>query len=296
MFFTQSLNLMHHLFRGGGNIQNPNVYDGYVLKAAYSQEVDVTLEDSDPNDNNSTAKTMVQTVYFAQNFALQDDGKVSFSLPDLLPTTPIFLSLQAPDGTEIWELEIAFSALDTNITALWVANPLLYGALGIDPNAQSEMKRLRGKAVDLTGAEKVANRQVIIWGKFVGSTIWQAVMICTTDADGNFFGDYPLGKFDEGAATVSGTNAETEANALPISLETHPVDATAKAFPHFVLLVLSEVNACEDDCDCNGVKVPRCPDTTDLHDNASVYSQDIGGACTNFTVPNRSLEEFTYYM
>ena len=50
----------------------------------------------------------------------------------------------------------------------------------------------------------------------------------------------------------------------------------------------------EDDCNCD-LAPPRLPDSTELAENGDVYSTDLGAGCEDFTVPNRTLEEFDFF-
>lgn len=228
---------------------------------------------------------------------LQPNGSFTFVLPvACLSTEAIDLQLRAPDGTEIWSLSSSRQTLGGSNFWDWVANPLIYAQLSFNATAQGEMIRLRGKVIDLQGIHEVSHRQVIIWGQRTGQNTLQPVSLAETDGYGNFFCEYPIGHFDAGKATISGTSSSDLVNPLPIELVADTNNSAFKIFPTFVFLVVTEVKEMPEDCDCHGSNVPRCPDASDLHDNANTYSQDIGGSCVNMTMPNRSLEEFSFFM
>ena len=69
----------------------------------------------------------------------------------------------------------------------------------------------------------------------------------------------------------------------------HPADV-----PLYVVVAAEPAEGAEGDCGCNDQGAPRLPDQEDLVGNPGAYSQDIGLNCVNFTVPNRTLEEFAY--
>ncbi|HLO55504.1 MAG TPA: hypothetical protein VK169_14515 [Saprospiraceae bacterium] len=50
----------------------------------------------------------------------------------------------------------------------------------------------------------------------------------------------------------------------------------------------------KDDCGCHK-KTDRLPSQSDFGKSDDKYSQDLGGQCVNFTVPNRTIDEFSFY-
>ena len=159
-------------------------------------------------------------------------------------------------------------------------------------------RRLRGKVVDEAGKVDVRNRQVILWGK-QGDAELRPIVVEHTDAMGNFSTAWPDLLLDSAVATVEGSHNVAPAHGVPIALDPH-VDAKGKpdggTLPTFlyVVVVAEPAEGAEGDCGCNDQGAPRLPDQEDLVGNPGAYSQDIGLNCVNFTVPNRTLEEFAY--
>ena len=63
------------------------------------------------------------------------------------------------------------------------------------------------------------------------------------------------------------------------------------------MLVVKAVNESKDpSCPECESSTPRLPDSEDLVESEGTYSEDVGGGkCINFTVPNRTLEEHSFY-
>lgn len=155
------------------------------------------------------------------------------------------------------------------------------------------IKKLKGKVVDKNGNIKIRNNQIIIYGvPILGNQNSKPSIIgvCMTDSEGNFSIPYPVGQFKSVTIVVSIKPDEIKDIILNENNE----------FPDFVWIVLETLpdkmtQNDHDDCACKGSVTPSLPDMEDLLEN-SAYSQDIGGACINFTTPNRALEEFNYFM
>lgn len=150
--------------------------------------------------------------------------------------------------------------------------------------------RLRGKVADLAARIIPRNVQVVFFGKTADAAKAEPVSLTQTDSYGNFSTEYPRGTYTAVYAVVSSSPDEK----IPVTLQPDG------AMPEFMLLIMQELDRFSsqdehDDCAChsNGT-VPRLPDEEDLIGSDS-YTQDIGGACVNFTTPNRALEEFKYY-
>jgi hypothetical protein len=156
-------------------------------------------------------------------------------------------------------------------------------------------RKLRGRVVDKSAKVNIRNNQVILYAEEKSGDDQQTenkkkvVGVCMTDGQGNFSVTYPVGMFAAAYAVVSIKPDEIKEIVLNPQGE----------FPDFVWLILESLpeemtQEEHDDCACKAV-TPTLPDMEELLEN-SAYAQDIGGSCTNFTTPNRALEEFTYKM
>jgi hypothetical protein len=152
-------------------------------------------------------------------------------------------------------------------------------------NIAGSILKVKGRVVDETAKIKISNVQLIIFAKKSLEGSAEVISIITTDSQGNFSFNKP----EDDYKSAYGVLSISPEKQLEIILN---VDGT---FQDFIWLVLKDVAATieVDDCDCHK-PVTRLPDMEDLLNDPS-YAQDIGGACTNFTTPNRALEEFTYH-
>lgn len=64
--------------------------------------------------------------------------------------------------------------------------------------------------------------------------------------------------------------------------------------PDKIILTVPRADPSDEDCDCDLVP-PRLPDAAELAENSDVFSTDLGAGCEDFTIPNRTLEEFDFY-
>jgi hypothetical protein len=234
----------------------------------------------------------------ASSQTLEDASSFEFALPDReqLKDEPVQVEARYPDGRAGVGASFTLDKLrEAIVLELAAPQPMVLTADGRGVAAQPE--KLKGKVVDALGAGKISNRQVILWGKN-GTTAMRPVFITSTDSQGNFGGERPKEKFDAVVATVAGTRNGKLDLALPVELVEREDAGSPGRLPAFIYLVV-DVDATsqgdDEDCDCAGGSVPRLPDQADLVGD-STYSQDIGQSCVNFTVPNRTLEEFVYTM
>ena len=159
-------------------------------------------------------------------------------------------------------------------------------------------RRLRGKVVDVAGKVDLRNRQVILWGKR-GESELRPIVVETTDSMSNFSAPWPDVVLDSAVATVEGTQHVDPSHGVPIALDFRQNpggDENGGTLPTFVYVVVvaEPAEGAEADCACEDQSTPRLPDQEDLVGNPGAYSQDIGLDCVNLTVPNRTLEEFSF--
>lgn len=225
---------------------------------------------------------------------LNDGNGFSFELPPTqrLLDIEIPIDVKYPSGEIARTASFTIVALAQPVVLIIAApqTPVLTAAAG----AQAELtQKLKGKVVDLRGAVQLGKRQVILWGRSAAGA-QTPLLVATTDSAGNFSGKWPPDLLEAAAATVAGTGAAAQEAAVPLSLVDAAPPAQGRQLPKFVYIVVEAGPATDDDCECHDRDAPRQPDAEDLVLNSNAYSQDIGGGCVNFTVPNRTLEEFTY--
>jgi hypothetical protein len=225
-----------------------------------------------------------------------DGNTFRLDLPDReeLGTADVRVAAKQPDGQVADTADVPVAELDEAVVlTVDPVRPVVLADGGAPP-----ARRLRGKVVDVAGKVDLRNRQVILWGKR-GESELRPIVVETTDAMSNFSTPWPDDVLDSAVATVEGTHHVDPAHGVPIALDLR-LDATGEedggTLPTFVYVIVTAEPAegAEDDCACHDQGTPRLPDQEDLVRNPGAYSQDIGLNCVNLTVPNRTLEEFSY--
>lgn len=195
----------------------------------------------------------------------------------------IWLNIFSPEG------ELAFSRLYTteelkaDIVIELDVREYHKVILG-DPQLGRRLK-IRGLVLDKKARVKICNKMVHLWGKPTGQAEYKIVAKAKTDREGYFFADFPREKFDEAYAVIGIVNDDP----IVIKLQNNE-------FPKRLVLPKDIPDDFEDkECICDA-DVPRIPDVCDLINSPSAYSKDVGGGkCVEFTQPNRTIEEYSYY-
>jgi len=167
--------------------------------------------------------------------------------------------------------------------------------------------KTKGKVVDVTGKTVIKNAQLLF---FITNNDNQEkgtpFLLVKTNGNGDFTADYPQKNFDSANSVYVIVSLQPDKK-IEIKLNEIIIDdnkAKSKSIfriPEFIYIVLYDLvnlnkeSHEKDDCNCKSKSsTSRLPDHSDLLADNS-YSQDIGTGCVNFTTPNRSLEEFSYY-
>ncbi len=247
---------------------------------------------------------------------IDNNGNASIDLPDLVfgasessedePNVNLFavtISVIAPNGSLLLRqdfntqnntiLNISNSSFISSDSVVMPVPPVNQVDLSNIPSTPPATLRIKGKAVDLQGQRAIKNQQVILWETFPDDATKPAkvIQIAFTDNQGNFTCDVPNKEF----TTVDATVALAPTQRIPVSLKVSEKVEENGRIEDFIYLVLSNLPSLsgeEEDCSCHDV-TPYLPNAEELVSDQ--YSQDIGGSCTNFTKPNRVLEEFDYY-
>jgi Papain-like cysteine protease AvrRpt2 len=203
------------------------------------------------------------------------------------------LGVKGVNGSVLWFKE--FSPNETSLDKIAIRVPLmrpntLNSSTGNQPTG-GVGKKLRGQVIQTGKAHSLNALTVLIQAQKEGDAVSRIVGSAQTDANGNFFLNYPYGNYKKAEAIVSlvpdsPTDIEIRAN--------KPEESIADDFLYLLIdLPESEVST-EDDCDCHTPKkAKRLPDQTDLIESDG-YTQDMGGGCINLSTPNRTLREYDY--
>lgn len=202
---------------------------------------------------------------------------------------PVNIVVSAPDGTEVEQkempLERALKPLNIKIKTI----PKYDVQTSNDPTLGQRF-RVNGQVIEERGRKIPSGLPIVIWGipkiDDQEKVPQRPLIISETQSDGIFAGNWVSDELRQAFGIVSGGES------IPI-----PLDETGR-LPKQILLVinLDEIDINEDSnesCSCDEAP-PRAPDPIDLTTNPAAFSQDLGGGCIDLTVPNRTLEEFTY--
>jgi hypothetical protein len=213
------------------------------------------------------------------------DGVFALALPDLDKLkNSLLLKVVAADGEVLITREFLLDEVESGIKIQVTAKPFFELGQSDDPYLGKKSK-LTGRVLDLDGKRQISNKQVILLARKADAAEDLTVVLATqTDRQGYFSAEYPREEYIEAYGLVLiGTNEH-----IPIQLQ-------AGQFPKNVILAIKAPEEAPDEHDCAcEEEVPRTPDSDELSNGT--YSTDLGGGkCVNFTVPNRTLEEFSFY-
>lgn len=259
----------------------PADYTGYYLIVSYDYSI----------GSNST--------FNSERVVCDDQGKSRFFIPSSsIVDNLIRIVVYSPDGLEIHNKlyttnallpDAATSNIDDTSPELLITVPPHSPILTV-AGAQPTKGKIKGKVIDILGQKVPANLQVILWAtedanQSFSTNNFIPIYSGFTDKSGYFSGSYDLANYTACYATINSNLAKP----IVVALDNH-------LLPEHVLLAIELAKTEEDkkDCDCVSGTVSHLPDHEDLTDGTGSYSQDLGGQCVNFTIPNRTLEEFEF--
>lgn len=256
-------------------------YTGHFLKVSYTQDISG------------------HSIFSKDRTDVEPNGDFRFYVPkkELLSNDLVIVEVYAPDGEMLGRQSYTHGALKTSEIPIGSEDKSEPLEIEVNPKiitfnhsspAEKATKKLSGRVIDISGDGKTAGLQVLIMVSDDASLEFDlekfnAVFSSTTDGNGYFYGQVTNKSVQQAFGVVAGN-------------EDHPIPIPLKddKLPKQILLVadLSTLSE-EDGCGC-GETVPGLPDNDDLV-NSNAFSQDIGGKCVDFTIPNRTLEEFSFY-
>jgi hypothetical protein len=200
------------------------------------------------------------------------------------PKGPIDLLVSAPNGVIVGRLEVEPEAIAKPVEiSIRTAAPFTIDESGLP--GLGERLRVRGRVIDESGKSVPAGLPVVIWAVDRAASPPPAprpLLIAETHGNGAFGGDWPPDIVAEAFGRVNG--------GPPIPV---PLDADSRIVRD-ILLVTRIAEGEKGECDCLAA-TPRAPDATDLTSSPETFSQDLGGGCVDLTMPNRTLEEVSYF-
>ena len=264
-------------------------WHGHRVQALFSEQLELAPATAG-SGTTATATSTATWIPAVRSAEVGQDGTFKLELPDKTKMQgPVALEVLGPSGAVLGYHSYSVDALSAVLELN--ANPQpAFLITPTDPNA-GRTPKLAGRVVDKAARHKASNLQVVLYGAPKPPTATapqlppRPLLVAKTDANGYFFGDYPQGKFNQ-AYGIVGIGSGQKA----------PISLTGDAFPREVILVVDvPAPAAHDDCTCHD-DVPRAPSPQDLVNSPETYSTDLGGGkCVSITVPNRALEEFSFY-
>lgn len=254
-------------------------YLGHFLKVSYIQEI----------SGNS--------IYSKDRIDVERDGAFRFFLPkqDLLGGESVTIAVFAPDGEQLGTQIYSFGSLNAAIRSENTEDDTQPLILQVNPkviqfNESSPVldayRKVVGKVIDISGEQKAVGVQIVIMASddpnaALDSQSYQPIFSAQTDREGYFFGRVDNKTYELAYGLIAGL----EDAPIPVTLDN-------KNIPKDLILV-ADLSDLPDEAS-SGVGTPILPDADDLVRSPS-FSQDIGGKCVDFTIPNRTLEEFSFY-
>ena len=255
-----------------------NEYLGHFLKVSYVHELAAT------------------SVFRKDRIDVSESGLFRFFIPgkDELSDQSVSIAVFAPDGEQLGEQTYTYGSLKAEEIPSNLPDNSAGLEINIDPK-KIEIKttkiieryyKVSGRLVDVSGMNKSAGAQIVIMASNdpmaePGASSFQPVFSSQTNAGGYFYGRVENKDIESAYGLVAGIKD----NPIAIQLQSKKIPEN--------LIMATDLSDLSDDANVAG-KTPNLPDGADLARDP-FFSQDIGGKCVDFTVPNRTLEEFSFY-
>lgn len=239
-----------------------------------------------------TGQNTQANVFGKDRVDLEEGGEFRFFLPEkeFIYEQNVTIEVFAPDGEFIGKVRTSYGSLHDSGTSSSVKDETAAYIIELNPKIITPdkpdtktkfYKKISGKLIDSSAQKDITGLQIIIMAKAVDSDKHEAVLSAQLDRSGYFYSQEEKHKlYDDAYAFIAGLDTEQ----IPISLE----DA---ALPKNIILVADLSGLVEEDIKKSMASLPNSNDLV----NSSAFSQDLGGACIDFTVPNRSLEEHNFF-
>ena len=233
------------------------------------------------------------SVFSKDRVDVAPDGGFRFFLPksDQLYDQLIIIEVHAPDGEEIGRQRYTYGSLKAAATPPNADDNSGEFIIKIDPKviefnsespAMTQELKYTGRVIDLSATKNVGGINVIIMVSMADDE-YQPLFTAATDRDGYFFSSQQQESYEQAYGIVAGNANEP----IPLHLDDEG------QLPRNIILAADLSLSDLPEADSSSA-LPGSPDQIDLT-TSSAFSQDLGGKCVDFTVPNRTLEEFSYY-
>jgi len=256
------------------------VYMGHYLIVSYLQ-IFKTGESSEEN------------VFSKDRIEVGEEGRFRFFLPEkeYIYDRNVTIEVYSPDGEFLGKERTSYGNLNSSGLSA-SQDDSTDGVYSIEinpkiitvekPDAKIKFyKKISGKLIDSSAQKDMIGLQIIVMTKRDNSDKYEALFSSTLDSSGYFYSQLEKHQvYTDAYAFIAGLDTEQ----IPIFLE-------EGEFPKNIILVADLSNLVEEEIKKS---VGSLPNSSDLV-NSSAFSQDLGGGCVDFTVPNRSLEEHSFF-
>ena len=254
-------------------------YNGHFLKVSYTQDISH------------------QPVFSKDRVEVEDDGHFRFFMPaaDEVQNRQVKIEVYAPDGEMLGQQVLSYGSLNASEIPETSADQSGALIISVDPRvivfnetspANAISKKISGTLINTSGERAASGLQVVFMASSdpnadFDSDSFIPVFSAVTNQDGYFYGEIDNKPHQQAYAIIAGLQDQ------PVSIHLE-----SRKFPDQIIL-LADLSQLPQDLLQSSVTPPR-PDASDLV-NSSAFSQDLGGKCVDFTIPNRTLEEFSFY-
>lgn len=228
------------------------------------------------------------------------DGEFVFDLPvDETITGISEFIVRSPSGVRLAILEK--EKLESLEIPVDPATPVDLGDATVLTAPAVTLRPLRVGLHDNIDPLRQANRLVLLWGKrhvaeadAIDSAQPLEILLAAdqTDSSGHVRLEVPVMALTDPQIEVLGDESGTGRTKLVLTADgllPESVDIPVSLSP-------VESAATDTDCECDMSTPPRAPDHNDLLASDGVFAQDMnGGRCVKLSVPNRTLEEYSFY-
>jgi hypothetical protein len=268
---------------------------GYRVEALYGllQRVATDTEREFSFAESSVADTQPATVAVpASTWSLCNAaGDFDLMLPpsdDIVSETLVF-KVHSLSGEFIRDRKVGKSAVPETVVIKVPPPP----AIAIDTAAPAPRSsyRIQGRIIERNGAALPPALRVVLSGAPEGANDdepLQPVLVATADKSGYFYAVAPNVTFDRVVASVAGVPGDIGVQLIESRIP--------QRLPILIDLTTSDVKAKPGDCDCGSTSTPRAPSQEMIAELPEMFSSDLGtSGCIRFNVPNRAIEEFSFY-
>ncbi len=259
----------------GRDLSSGNSIKGYTVSVFFECPVTDFQDDTTPEPQ--------LTVPIAGSVPAAEDGSFRIELrAPADPIEPILVRASSPDRSETVEQQIALADLDDEIT--FEVEGFRPFTIAPKPPEETERAYIRGRAIDSSGAPVNVGLGIVLFGVDEVQNgepgPRRVIGVSRTQTGGYFTLPWVPDPFASVFATIAGGTP------IPIRLE------DGGRLPRTTVLVTDRL---PEPTTADSSTPPRVPEPEDLTTNPAAFSQDLEGGCINLSMPDRTIEEFSYF-